>query len=149
MKFLPLLITTATAVASAAHTCADIGCGHHDDVCWCESSCYSYDDCCPDFAETCPAENPSLVLSDVNIVYTTDLHSWIEGRVHNGRLNATLGHAVSLVERLRQLAAKSGRDVFFLDNGDINDGTALSASAYDHVDYLAPLMRSDTKTHSP
>mmetsp|Transcript_38787 Transcript_38787/g.121189 ORF Transcript_38787/g.121189 Transcript_38787/m.121189 type:complete len:541 (-) Transcript_38787:190-1812(-) len=82
-----------------------------------------------------------LVLEDLNIVVTTDLHSWIEGREHEPHLNATLGHAVSFLERLRSIGRQAKRDIFFFDNGDINDGTGLSASAADHVAYLGPLLQ--------
>jgi 2',3'-cyclic-nucleotide 2'-phosphodiesterase (5'-nucleotidase family) len=81
-------------------------------------------------------------MRDLNLVVTTDLHSWIEGREHQPYLNATLGHAVSMVEQLKHIGRASRRDVFFFDNGDINDGTGLSATDQDHVAYLAPLMKS-------
>jgi len=47
-----------------------------------------------------------------------------------------------VLEHLRHSARSAMRDVFFFDNGDINDGTGLSASAEDHVEYLAPVLRS-------
>ena len=52
-------------------------------------------------------------------------------------------HPLSLeaLEHLRHDARGQQRDVFFFDNGDINDGTGLSASAEDHVEYLAPVLR--------
>jgi len=75
------------------------------------------------------------------MLITTDLHSWIEGRRHQPHLDATLGHVVSALELLRDAARAEHRDVFFFDNGDINDGTGLSASAEDHVAFLAPVMR--------
>lgn len=127
-------------LSGAEHTCAVLGCGGHDAVCWCEPSCWSHGNCCPDYERSCPVPKPQLQLADVNLVVTTDLHSWLEGRRHEPHLNATLGHAVELVLRLRQAATRQRRDIFFLDNGDINDGTVLSASAADHVAYLAPLM---------
>jgi len=77
----------------------------------------------------------------VNFLVTTDLHSWIEGRRHQPHLDATLGHVVAALEHLRHDARGQQRDVFFFDNGDINDGTGLSASAEDHVEYLAPVLR--------
>ncbi|CAJ1379288.1 unnamed protein product, partial [Effrenium voratum] len=46
-----------------------------------------------------------------------------------------------LLKLLRDAARAEHRDVFFFDNGDINDGTGLSASAEDHVAFLAPVMR--------
>ena len=47
-----------------------------------------------------------------------------------------------MLDRLRHTARLQQRDLFFFDNGDINDGTGLSASAEDHVTYLAPVMRA-------
>jgi len=88
------------------------------------------------------AVQQEVVLGEVNIVVTTDIHSWITGRDHEPFLNVSLGHVTSFVEHLRELAAKQKKDVFFFDNGDINDGTALSGLASDHVEYLAPLMQA-------
>jgi len=85
---------------------------------------------------------PRVTLGEVNLVLTTDIHSWIEGREHEPYLNATLGHVTSFVEQLRKIGRAARRDIFFLDNGDINDGTALSGLAPDHVDYLSPLMQA-------
>lgn len=36
-----------------SHLCADIGCGAHDDTCWCTPSCASHGDCCSDYAAAC------------------------------------------------------------------------------------------------
>ena len=47
-----------------------------------------------------------------------------------------------VLEHLRHRSRAQRRDVFFFDNGDVNDGTGLSASAADHVEYLAPVLRS-------
>lgn len=88
-------------------------------------------------------EAPTRVaLGDLNLVVTTDIHAWIEGREHEPHLNATLGHAISFLEQLRTLGRQAKKDVFFFDNGDINDGTGLSAVAPDHVAYLGQLLQS-------
>jgi len=83
-----------------------------------------------------------LTLREVNIVLTTDVHAWIEGREHEPHFDATLGDVVSMIEHLRASGLKSQQDVFFMDNGDMNDGTALSGLAPNHVTYLAPLFRA-------
>ena len=83
----------------------------------------------------------ALNFSDVNLLVTTDMHAWVEGRAHQPHLNATIADMVSMFVRLKAAAAAQGRDVFLFDNGDINDGTGLSATASNHVDYLAPLLR--------
>jgi 2',3'-cyclic-nucleotide 2'-phosphodiesterase (5'-nucleotidase family) len=126
-----------------AHSCAALGCGHHDAVCYCTPSCASYGDCCLDYRAACPpAPQAALQLSDINIVVTTDMHAWVEGRPHQPFLNATIADMTNMFATLKRVAALQGKDVFLFDNGDINDGTGLSASAPNHVDYLAPLLRT-------
>jgi 2',3'-cyclic-nucleotide 2'-phosphodiesterase (5'-nucleotidase family) len=83
-----------------------------------------------------------LKLSDINLVVTTDMHSWIEARKHEPHLNASIADLETMVGTLRALASAQGKDVFLFDNGDINDGTGLSAAATNHVDYLAPLLQT-------
>ena len=71
----------------------------------------------------------SLPWSDVNILIVTDVHSWLAGHAHPDHtpvLDADYGDVLSLYERLAATAAKSGRDLFFVQNGDLNDGTGLS-----------------------
>ena len=41
-------------------------------------------------------------------------------------LDADYGAVLSLYERLAASAAQAGRDLFFVQNGDLNDGTGLS-----------------------
>eukprot|EP00747_Dinoflagellata_sp_TGD_P083847 gnl/TRDRNA2_/TRDRNA2_162280_c0_seq2.p1 gnl/TRDRNA2_/TRDRNA2_162280_c0~~gnl/TRDRNA2_/TRDRNA2_162280_c0_seq2.p1 ORF type:complete len:578 (-),score=72.37 gnl/TRDRNA2_/TRDRNA2_162280_c0_seq2:80-1813(-) len=104
----------------------------------------SNSDSCADYRTAhaaCPSKVKALHIQDVNIVVTTDLHSWIDGRPHQPHLNATIADMVNAVEYLREAAAKLGKDVFVFDNGDINDGTGLSSIAGNHIDYLAPLLR--------
>ena len=128
---------------SAPASCKTIGCGGGSaTTCWCIPSCFSFDDCCDDYADACPELRPTLNLGEVNMLITTDLHSWIEGRSHDAHLNASLAHVVSALDHLRTAAAAQNRDVFFFDNGDINDGTGLSATAPDHVDFLSPVMQT-------
>lgn len=77
----------------------------------------------------------SALLGDVNILVTTDVHSWLDGHVHldrpygqPARTDATFGDVVSLLEHVRLAAAAQGRDVWFFDNGDVLDGTGLSSA---------------------
>eukprot|EP00435_Cladocopium_sp_Y103_P046389 s784_g13.t1 len=143
MALLPWLLCISWTVPSrGTGSCKEIGCGGHDETCWCVASCWSFNDCCHDYAAVCPEKPPSVQLSEVNFLVTTDLHSWIEGRRHQPHLDASLAHVASVLEHLRQSARSAQRDVFFFDNGDINDGTGLSASAEDHVEYLVPVLRS-------
>ena len=133
-----------TEGGSVSASCKTIGCGGHDpkSTCFCAPSCFSFDDCCDDYAEVCPEQTPTVKLGDVNMLITTDLHSWIEGRPHDAHLNASLAHVVSVLDHLRSIAYAQSRDVFFFDNGDINDGTGLSATAPDHVAFLSPVLQT-------
>ena len=70
-----------------------------------------------------------LPWNDVNLLIVTDVHSWVAGHAHPDHtplLDADYGHVLSLYEHLSAAAAASGRDVFFLQNGDLNDGTGFS-----------------------
>ena len=80
-------------------------------------------------------------MQDVNIFVTTDTHAWLAGRdPHEPLYNATAADVVDVVEAARAAAAERGHDVLFFDNGDVIDGTGLSATAADHADYVAPLL---------
>jgi len=71
----------------------------------------------------------ALPWSDVNVLIVTDVHSWIAGHAHPDHtpaLDATYGDVLSLYERLAAAAAAEGRDLFFVQNGDLNDGTGFS-----------------------
>ena len=70
-----------------------------------------------------------LPWNDVNILIVTDVHSWIAGHVHPDHqpaLDATYGDVLSLYTHLSSAATKGGRDLFFVQNGDLNDGTGFS-----------------------
>jgi 2',3'-cyclic-nucleotide 2'-phosphodiesterase (5'-nucleotidase family) len=60
----------------------------------------------------------STLLGDINILVTTDVHSWLDGHVHldhpygqPARTDATFGDIVSLLEHVRSAAAAHRRDV--------------------------------------
>ena len=138
---LTLLLAICLTCCEGTGSCKQIGCGGHDETCWCAASCWSFNDCCSDYAQICPEKPPKISLGEVNLLVTTDLHSWIEGRKHQPHFDANLAHVVSLLEKVRSMARSHELDVFFFDNGDINDGTGLSASAPDHVTYLQPILQ--------
>jgi NADPH:quinone reductase-like Zn-dependent oxidoreductase/2',3'-cyclic-nucleotide 2'-phosphodiesterase (5'-nucleotidase family) len=76
-----------------------------------------------------PAANSTLPWNAVNLVIVTDVHSWVAAHKHPDHtptLDASYGDVLSLVERLRASAAAAGRDCFFVQNGDLNDGTGFS-----------------------
>ena len=90
-----------------------------------------------------------LKLSDINLVVTTDMHSWIEARKHEPHLNASIADLETMVGALRALASAQGKDVFLFDNGDINDGTGLSAAATNHVEKnLVERNHADARTRT-
>ena len=71
----------------------------------------------------------SLPWSEVNLLIVTDVHSWVAGHAHTDStpaLDADYGAVLSLYEQLAATAAKAGHDLFFVQNGDLNDGTGLS-----------------------
>ena len=79
----------------------------------------------------------ALQLSDVNILVTTDVHSFIASHSHTDglcgseRCDADFGELVSLLHHVRQKADALGKDVFLFDNGDVVDGTGLSSTQVD------------------
>ena len=71
----------------------------------------------------------ALPWNDVNLLIVTDVHSWIGGHTHSDHapvLDANYGDVLSLYERLSETASKAGHDLFFVQNGDLNDGTGFS-----------------------
>ena len=104
-----------------------------------------------------PLPSAPLTFRDINVLAVTDVHSWIGG--HNREavytpqpLTGTFGHLVSFVTRAKAVAARTGKDVFLVDNGDVVDGTGLSNIAADHCTELLPLLQkvtSPSPTPSP
>ena len=76
----------------------------------------------------------ALTLQDVNIFVTTDVHSFVASHFHNDglcgtqRCDADFGTLNSFIDRLRSAADRSHKDIFLFDNGDVVDGTGLSAA---------------------
>ena len=95
-----------------------------------------------DWADLCYEPPAPLVLGDINILVTTDLHGWLQRRAHSDFLDASLADVLSLFERLRHLARANGQDLFLFDNGDVVDGTGLSGITQDRVAAVAPIMMS-------
>jgi 2',3'-cyclic-nucleotide 2'-phosphodiesterase (5'-nucleotidase family) len=83
----------------------------------------------------------TLPWGDVNFLIVTDVHSWVAGHLHpdhDPMLDANYGHLLSMHEHLAAAAAARGRDLFFVDNGDLNDGTGFSRKP---PAALVPLLR--------
>lgn len=80
---------------------------------------------CP-LVASAAAASVNLPLGDVNIVVLTDTHSWVGGHNvhHEPSLNLDYGHVVSFVDLLKE--KEPDKDIFFVMNGDFNDGTGLS-----------------------
>eukprot|EP00756_Hemistasia_phaeocysticola_P010558 Hpha_TRINITY_DN15029_c5_g17::TRINITY_DN15029_c5_g17_i1::g.125626::m.125626 len=85
--------------------------------------------------------NLDLRLGDVNIIVTTDTHSWLSGHRHADQTphaDADLGDLVSFVDHVREAADREKKDVFFFENGDINDGTGFDLAPLDQG--ILPLL---------
>jgi len=87
------------------------------------------------------AGDVALPLNDINVMIVTDVHSWIAGHEHPDHLpllNASYGDVVSLFEHIQASADAAGRDLFFVQNGDLNDGTGFSRMP---PEALVPLLQ--------
>jgi hypothetical protein len=85
------------------------------------------------------AAQPQLPFGDVNVIVVTDVHSWVGGHGKNEDVyNANYGHLLSFYERLKDYCNDSGRDLWFVMNGDWIDGTGLSVNG--DPSHLVPLL---------
>ena len=85
------------------------------------------------------------LLAKVNILVTTDVHSWIAGHAHpdhSPQSDAAFGSLVSFHSRMKKAAAAAGRDVWLFDNGDVVDGTGLSGVTRVDGAAVFPLLQS-------
>lgn len=67
-----------------------------------------------------------IQFQDINIFVVTDTHSWVDAHRHPDHapsLDATYGNITSFIVNMKKNAALYRKDVFFLDNGDVVDGT--------------------------
>jgi len=70
---------------------------------------------------------PSLVFGDVNVLVLTDVHSWAAGHGrHEPDFDADYGVVLSFYERLKEYLDETGKDLWFVNNGDFVHGTGLS-----------------------
>ena len=87
-----------------------------------------------------------LQFGDVNIMVTTDMHGWVAGHTHPDYpappRNADFGQLVSFHQRLKAAAASQGKDLWLFDNGDVVDGTGLTAAGSVDGQLLFPLLQS-------
>jgi 2',3'-cyclic-nucleotide 2'-phosphodiesterase (5'-nucleotidase family) len=82
---------------------------------------------------------PQLPFGDINVIVVTDVHSWVGGHGKNeDAYNANYGHLLSFYERLKEYCNDSGRDLWFVMNGDWIDGTGLAANG--DPSHLVPLL---------
>lgn len=90
---------------------------------------------------------PQLPIRDINILVLTDVHSWVMGQGrHDATLNANYGHILSFYEKLKVLCNSKGADLFFLNNGDVVDGTGLSTYPPDKILPIVQQMPYDALT---
>eukprot|EP00565_Helicotheca_tamesis_P005271 CAMPEP_0185733214 /NCGR_PEP_ID=MMETSP1171-20130828/18796_1 /TAXON_ID=374046 /ORGANISM="Helicotheca tamensis, Strain CCMP826" /LENGTH=142 /DNA_ID=CAMNT_0028402877 /DNA_START=97 /DNA_END=522 /DNA_ORIENTATION=- len=79
------------------------------------------------------------LLSDVNVLVVTDIHSWVAGhRRHEPQMNADYGDVLSFHERLSTICASQQKDLFFVMNGDFMHGTGLTTNP---PKYLTPILK--------
>jgi len=79
------------------------------------------------------------LLSDVNVLVVTDIHSWVAGhRRHEPQMNADYGDVLSFHERLSTVCASQQKDLFFVMNGDFMHGTGLTTNP---PKYLTPILK--------
>ena len=83
---------------------------------------------------------------DISVMVTTDVHGWIAGHHHPDypapSRNADFGALVSFHSRLKVAAAALGTDLFLFDNGDVVDGTGLTAAGKYDGELLFPLLQN-------
>jgi 2',3'-cyclic-nucleotide 2'-phosphodiesterase (5'-nucleotidase family) len=73
--------------------------------------------------------SPNLPFGDINVLVLTDVHSWVGGHGEKEpHLNADYGDVLSFYERLKEYTVQSGKDLWFVVNGDWIDGTGLAAN---------------------
>mgnify|MGYP003386434620 CR=1 FL=1 len=85
----------------------------------------------------------SFTFRDVNIFVVTDTHSWMDAHPHPDNkplLDGTYGNVTSFITKMKEEAKKDDKDIFFLDNGDVVDGTGLSNASPIDGEYLFPLL---------
>jgi 2',3'-cyclic-nucleotide 2'-phosphodiesterase (5'-nucleotidase family) len=71
--------------------------------------------------------SPNLPFGDINVLVLTDVHSWVGGHGEKEpHLNADYGDVLSFYERLKEYTEQSGKDLWFVVNGDWIDGTGLA-----------------------
>mmetsp|Transcript_14738 Transcript_14738/g.22351 ORF Transcript_14738/g.22351 Transcript_14738/m.22351 type:complete len:570 (+) Transcript_14738:199-1908(+) len=90
------------------------------------------------------AVSSDLQWSDLNVVVVTDVHSWVSGHKHNYSntiLNADYGDLYSFWKFIKDQAAERNRDIFFVNDGDIVDGTGLSDATHPRGEQLTPILK--------
>ena len=86
----------------------------------------------------------SIILRDVNLVVVTDTHSWLSGHKHVDHSpisDASYGTLYDFILHMKELSHNQRKDVFFLDNGDLVDGTGLSNVTPRDGEALFPLLK--------
>lgn len=85
----------------------------------------------------------TMDLHDVNIFVVTDTHSWMDAHRHVDAFpptDGTYGNVTSFITLMKEYAATVDKDIFFLDNGDVVDGTGLSNASPIDGEVLFPLL---------
>ncbi|VVT56314.1 uncharacterized protein SAPINGB_P004958 [Magnusiomyces paraingens] len=71
------------------------------------------------------AEIRPLTWGQLNIIHTTDTHSWQPGHLLEPGFSADWGDIYSFVSHLKKIGKDKGSDVLFVDSGDRHDGNGF------------------------
>ena len=81
----------------------------------------------------------------VNILVTTDTHSWLAGHRHADhypKSDVTLGAFYSFLGHMKSISNSKMLDLFVVDNGDVVDGGGLSNATPEDGEALFPIIKS-------
>lgn len=71
------------------------------------------------------ADVRDLTWGQLNILHTTDTHSWLPGHLLEPGFSADWGDIYSFVSHMKKQGKDKGVDVLFVDSGDRHDGNGL------------------------
>jgi len=90
------------------------------------------------------ASQASLDWRDLNVIVVTDVHSWVNGhhqKDYQTPRDADYGDLWSFHHFLSEEANRRQKDLFFVNNGDIVDGTGISDGTTTKGEKLMPILK--------
>ena len=131
---LPLMTTN--------HTCAAIGCGSHDNECWCTDTCYLHKSCCVDYTSMCETAGAHSCIS-LGCGGIDDMCSCSETCASQGNCcddyNATCGSTSTSAFELRDVNIFITTDTHSWLSGHHPHDDELNATFADIVDVVEAL----------